>query len=161
MERPVFNMTCQSPAQPSILRRFFEAKTPRNVRSGYFSCASIDYNILREQKHFTTFPRGYLIGSFCLSFFSSWQCWFWRDQPNLGKMALLTRYFQLNDTGDTQVFNFVVTKAVTRDFSRDVKSKDFVYRWHRWAISFSREDKERHITKMTAKYLRKYSGTYV
>ena len=66
-------------------------------------------------------------------------------------MALLTRYFQLNDAEDTQVFNFVVTKAVTRDFSRDVKSKDFVYRWHRWALSFSREDKERKKRRQTAK----------
>ena len=60
-------------------------------------------------------------------------------------MALLTRYFQLNDAGDTQVFNFIVTKSVTRDFSRDVKSKDFSYRWHRWAISFSREEKVKHM----------------
>ncbi len=56
-------------------------------------------------------------------------------------MALLTRYFPAGDAGRTEVFNFVVTKAVTRDFHRDVVSKEFVYRFHRWAISFSREDK--------------------
>lgn len=56
-------------------------------------------------------------------------------------MALLTRYFQLGDPGGTQVFNFIVTKAVTRDLKRDVISKDFVYGFHRWALSFSREEK--------------------
>eukprot|EP00095_Tigriopus_kingsejongensis_P006112 maker-scaffold872_size86337-snap-gene-0.17 protein:Tk06112 transcript:maker-scaffold872_size86337-snap-gene-0.17-mRNA-1 annotation:"PREDICTED: uncharacterized protein LOC103573133" len=56
-------------------------------------------------------------------------------------MALLTRYFQLGDADGTQVFNFIVTKAVTRDLKRDVISKDFVYGFHRWALSFSREEK--------------------
>ena len=56
-------------------------------------------------------------------------------------MALLTRYLQLNDSEDTHVFNFIVTKSVTRDSSKDVVSKDFAYGSHRWAISFSKHDK--------------------
>jgi hypothetical protein len=85
-------------------------------------------------------------------------------------MALLTRYFQLNDSDGTQVgnvyssffffrftlqssltndfsliwsqvFNFVVTKSVTREFGRNVISKDFEFGFHRWALSFSKEDK--------------------
>ena len=66
-----------------------------------------------------------------------------------GVMALLTRYFHVNDgSDDSQVFNFVVTKSVTRDFSKkDVVSKDFSYGWHRWALSFSREDKVNSVRK--------------
>ena len=56
-------------------------------------------------------------------------------------MALLTRYLHLSDTEDTHVFNFVVTKSVTRDLSRDVVSKDFAYGSHRWALAFSRQEK--------------------
>ena len=58
-------------------------------------------------------------------------------------MALLTRYFQLGDAEGTEVLNFIVTKAVTRDLKRDVISKDFVFGFHRWALSFSREEKVR------------------
>ena len=58
-------------------------------------------------------------------------------------MSLLTRYLQLNDSVDTQIFTFVVTKAVTRDFHRDVISKNFSYAWHKWAVTFTREDKVR------------------
>ena len=58
-------------------------------------------------------------------------------------MALLTRYFQLGDADGTEVLNFIVTKAVTRDLKRDVISKDFVFGFHRWALSFSREEKVR------------------
>ncbi len=56
-------------------------------------------------------------------------------------MALLTRYFKVDDADSTEVFNFIVTKSVTRDTGRDVVSKEFTYAFHRWAISFSREDK--------------------
>ncbi len=76
-------------------------------------------------------------------------------------MSLLTRYLQLNDSGktfflsvnfisdcqnlnfpdDTHVFYFVVTKSVTRDLSRDVVSREFSFACHRWALSFSREEK--------------------
>ncbi|TRY60992.1 hypothetical protein TCAL_08404 [Tigriopus californicus] len=44
------------------------------------------------------------------------------------KMALLTRYFQLGDPGGTQVFNFIVTKAVTRDLKRDTLGIYLVWR---------------------------------
>ena len=56
-------------------------------------------------------------------------------------MSLLTRYLQLNDSDDTHVFNFVVTRSVTRDLSRDVVSKDFVYASHRWALTFTKHEK--------------------
>ncbi len=56
-------------------------------------------------------------------------------------MALLTRYFQMNDPDNTEVFNFIVTKSVTRDSNRDVVSKEFAFGCHRWALSFSRPDK--------------------
>ena len=56
-------------------------------------------------------------------------------------MSLLTRYLQLNDSDDTHVFNFVVTRSVTRDLSRDVVSKDFVYASHRWALAFTKHEK--------------------
>ena len=63
-------------------------------------------------------------------------------------MSLLTRYLQLNDNVDTQIFTFVVTKAVTRDFHRDVISKNFSYAWHKWAVTFTREDKVRVLIVM-------------
>ena len=58
-------------------------------------------------------------------------------------MALLTRYFQLEggDGGGSQVFNFVVTKSVTREFGKNVVSKEFEFGFHRWAISFLKVDK--------------------
>ena len=57
-------------------------------------------------------------------------------------MALLTRFIKLNDEEDSHVFTFLVTKSVTKSaINRDVISKDFVYGFHRWAVSFSKEDK--------------------
>ena len=56
-------------------------------------------------------------------------------------MALLTRYFQMHDADSTEVFNFVVTKSVTRDVKRDVVSKEFAFGCHKWAVSISREEK--------------------
>ena len=57
-------------------------------------------------------------------------------------MALLTRFIKLNDEGDSHVFTFLVTKSVTKSaIHRDVISKDFVYGFHRWAVTFSKEDK--------------------
>ena len=56
-------------------------------------------------------------------------------------MALLTRYCQLQDSDESHVFNFVVTKSVTRDLSRDVVSRDFVCASHRWALTLVRQEK--------------------
>ena len=57
-------------------------------------------------------------------------------------MALLTRFIKLNDEGDSHVFTFLVTKSVTKStINRDIISKDFVYGFHRWAVSFSKENK--------------------
>lgn len=53
-------------------------------------------------------------------------------------MALLNRFFKLNDRGETGVFTFIVTKSVTRDFHRDATTKDFCFGFHRWAVSFQR-----------------------
>ena len=62
-------------------------------------------------------------------------------------MALLTRYMQLSSPEETHVFNFVVTKSVTRDLSRDVVSKDFVFASHRWALAFNHQEKVQSETK--------------
>ncbi|CAM1311499.1 Uncharacterised protein g5709 [Pycnogonum litorale] len=56
-------------------------------------------------------------------------------------MALLYRFVRTNDKSDTEIFTFVVTRSVTRDVYRDITSKDFVYGYHKWAISFTRTDK--------------------
>ncbi|CAB4065232.1 unnamed protein product [Lepeophtheirus salmonis] len=55
-------------------------------------------------------------------------------------MALLHRFLRLNDSKETAIFTFIVTKSVTRDLHRDVTSKEFCYGHHRWAITFSRID---------------------
>lgn len=39
------------------------------------------------------------------------------------------------------MFTFIVTKSVTRDFHRDVTTKDFTYNHQKWAISFGRVEK--------------------
>ena len=57
-------------------------------------------------------------------------------------MALLTRFIKLNDEEDSHVFTFLVTKSVTKStINKDVVSKDFGYGFHRWAVSFSKENK--------------------
>ena len=56
-------------------------------------------------------------------------------------MALLTRYLHLTSPEETHIFNFVVTKSVTRDLSRDVVSKDFIYASHKWALSINHREK--------------------
>ncbi|KAF0294076.1 hypothetical protein FJT64_008217 [Amphibalanus amphitrite] len=56
-------------------------------------------------------------------------------------MALLYRFVKVNDRGNTRVFSFVVTKTVTRDLHRDVTTKEFPYGFHRWAVTFSRNEK--------------------
>lgn len=53
-------------------------------------------------------------------------------------MALLNRFCKLNDSADTGVFTFIVTKSVLRDTHRDATTKDFVFGYHRWAVSFQR-----------------------
>ena len=40
-------------------------------------------------------------------------------------MALLHRFLRLNDSAETGIFTFIVTKSVTRDLHRDVTSKEF------------------------------------
>jgi len=56
-------------------------------------------------------------------------------------MSLLYRFAKLPDRGNSHVFTFVVTKSVTRDLHRDVTSKEFVYGYQKWAITFSRTEK--------------------
>ena len=56
-------------------------------------------------------------------------------------MALLTRYLHLTSPEETHIFNFVVTKSVTRDLSRDVVSKDFIFASHKWALSINHHEK--------------------
>uniref|UniRef100_T1IZ86 MATH domain-containing protein n=1 Tax=Strigamia maritima TaxID=126957 RepID=T1IZ86_STRMM len=58
-------------------------------------------------------------------------------------MALLYRLVKLRDAGDTRVFTFIVTRTVTRDVHRnDVTSKEFPCACHKWAISFTRTDRQ-------------------
>ena len=40
-------------------------------------------------------------------------------------MALLHRFLRLNDSVETGIFTFIVTKSVTRDLHRDITSKEF------------------------------------
>lgn len=56
-------------------------------------------------------------------------------------MALLTRYMHLTSPEDCHVFNFVVTKSVTRDLTRDVVSREFAFASHRWSLALSRQEK--------------------
>lgn len=56
-------------------------------------------------------------------------------------MSLLYRFAKLPDRGNSHVFTFIVTKSVTRDLHRDVTSKEFVYGYQKWAITFSRTEK--------------------
>lgn len=56
-------------------------------------------------------------------------------------MALLYRFVKINDRCNSQVFTFIVTKSVIRDFHRDVTTKDFTYNYQKWAITFNRVDK--------------------
>lgn len=56
-------------------------------------------------------------------------------------MSLLYRFAKLPDRANTHVFTFVVTKSVTRDLHRDVTSKEFVFGYQKWAITFSRTEK--------------------
>ncbi|GIX70953.1 uncharacterized protein CDAR_505051 [Caerostris darwini] len=56
-------------------------------------------------------------------------------------MALLYRFSRLNDRYNTGVFTFIVTRSVTRDVHRDATTKDFVFGYHRWAVSFTRTEK--------------------
>ncbi|XP_064466638.1 uncharacterized protein LOC135377855 [Ornithodoros turicata] len=56
-------------------------------------------------------------------------------------MALLYRFTRLNDRSNTGVFTFIVTRSVTRDLHRDATTKDFPFGYHRWALSFVRNEK--------------------
>lgn len=56
-------------------------------------------------------------------------------------MSLLYRFAKIPDRWNTHVFTFIVTKSVTRDLHRDVTSKEFVYGYQKWAITFSRTEK--------------------
>ena len=47
----------------------------------------------------------------------------------------------MSDHDDTHVFTFVGTKSVTRDLNRDITSKEFRYGHHKWAVTFTREQK--------------------
>lgn len=65
-------------------------------------------------------------------------------------MALLHRFTQLNDRFNTGIFTFIVTKSVIRDPHRDATTKDFIYGYHRWALTFTRANE-----KALGKFLRK------
>ncbi|ODM88537.1 hypothetical protein Ocin01_18145, partial [Orchesella cincta] len=56
-------------------------------------------------------------------------------------MSLLYRFAKIPDRWNTHVFTFIVTKSVTRDLHRDVTSKEFMYGYQKWAITFSRTEK--------------------
>lgn len=55
-------------------------------------------------------------------------------------MAKLFRMIKLNDRFDTQVFTFVLPNKILREFSPDVYSKDFVYGYQKWTVSFVKND---------------------
>ncbi|XP_021373518.1 uncharacterized protein LOC110463337 [Mizuhopecten yessoensis] len=55
-------------------------------------------------------------------------------------MAKLFRMIRLNDRFDTQVFTFSLPNKILREFSPDVYSKDFVYGYQKWTVSFVKSD---------------------
>ncbi|KAH9494619.1 hypothetical protein Btru_019729 [Bulinus truncatus] len=58
-------------------------------------------------------------------------------------MAKLCRFVKLNDRFNAQVFTFLLPGRILREFTPDIYSKDFVYGYQRWNVSFVRTD--RHI----------------
>ncbi|CAL1532756.1 unnamed protein product [Lymnaea stagnalis] len=58
-------------------------------------------------------------------------------------MAKLCRFVKLNDRFNAQVFTFMLPGRILREFTPDIYSKDFVYGYQRWNVSFVRTD--RHI----------------
>ncbi|KAK6982284.1 hypothetical protein BgiMline_017657 [Biomphalaria glabrata] len=58
-------------------------------------------------------------------------------------MAKLCRFVKLNDRFNAQVFTFLLPGRILREFTPDIYSKDYVYGYHRWKVSFVRTD--RHI----------------
>ncbi|KAK6178586.1 hypothetical protein SNE40_013341 [Patella caerulea] len=58
-------------------------------------------------------------------------------------MAKLCRFVKLNDRFNAQVFTFILPGKITREFTPDTYSKEFVYGFQKWCVSFVRS--ERHI----------------
>ncbi|GFR85751.1 hypothetical protein ElyMa_006036200 [Elysia marginata] len=58
-------------------------------------------------------------------------------------MAKLCRFVKLNDRFNAQVFTFMLSGRILREFTPDIYSKDFVYGYQKWNVSFVRTD--RHI----------------
>ena len=56
-------------------------------------------------------------------------------------MAQLHRFVKLHDRFDTQIFTFILPSSLVKDASPDVYSRDFIYGYHKWNISFVRGDK--------------------
>ncbi|WAR12509.1 hypothetical protein MAR_026689 [Mya arenaria] len=55
-------------------------------------------------------------------------------------MAKLQRFLKLNDRFDSQVFTFVLPAKLATDDNPDLYTKDVVYGYHKWTVSFIRTD---------------------
>ena len=56
-------------------------------------------------------------------------------------MALMTRFFQIDANPERSVFTFLVTKAVSKEGSKGVSSKDFWFGFHKWSMLFTNANK--------------------
>ena len=59
----------------------------------------------------------------------------------LHQMAQLHRFVKLNDRFDTQVFTFILPATLTKEFSPDIFSREFIYGHQKWSVSFVKSDK--------------------
>ncbi|XP_014672291.1 PREDICTED: uncharacterized protein LOC106812824 [Priapulus caudatus] len=56
-------------------------------------------------------------------------------------MAQLHRFVRVCDRQNTQIFTFLLSRKVTRPLTPDIFTRDFIYGYHRWCLSFVRTEK--------------------
>lgn len=56
-------------------------------------------------------------------------------------MAQLHRFVRVSDRQNTQIFTFLLSRKITRPLTPDIFTRDFIYGFHRWCLSFVRTEK--------------------